>query len=198
VTENLITKNLLGTAPLALQIVGNCRGESRDCIGVHRLVVEGNVISDWGGPIRIEGDARQLEQITLARNDIRESVGRGVLIEHVDPASMASVHWSGNRLGSLHAPADAWVRVGRSTCSVASWQRQVDDLSPDADFLTPSDPERDLATYVRTLDATDGGADGEAAFFAGIRAQSKATWRPEYTAAAVNRYLRAGHGLVTR
>jgi hypothetical protein len=193
VTGNVIAHNVRGTAPLALQLVGNCRGDTRPCIGVHDLLLEGNVICDWGGPLRIEGDARQLLRITLSRNDIVERSGRRVLIELVDRSSLAALRWSGNRLSSLHAPADAWVRLGGERCSLEEWLRLADDASPAAAPVAPPDPERDIAAYGRTL----GAEDGAAAFLAGLRAQSRAAWRPEYTAAAVNRYVRAGFGLAS-
>lgn len=50
------------------------------------------------------------------------------------------------------------------------------------------DPTRSIASYNASL----GGASTLAAFLAEARLQSKDNWRPQYTAAAVNSYIRSG------
>ena len=57
--------------------------------------------------------------------------------------------------------------------------------SEDVEFV---DPNRSVASYNATL----GGAATFEAFIAEARKQSKENWRPEYTASAVNDYIRAG------
>jgi hypothetical protein len=52
------------------------------------------------------------------------------------------------------------------------------------------DPNRSIATYQASI----GGNASLAAFLTQCRLQSKANWRTEYTADAVNTYIRAGFG----
>ncbi|MFN7613984.1 MAG: hypothetical protein ACK5P8_02190, partial [Phycisphaerae bacterium] len=58
---------------------------------------------------------------------------------------------------------------------------------------TPSfpDPSRTMASYAASI----GLEPSLEAFLAEARKQSRNNWRPELTAAAVNRYIREGFGL---
>ncbi len=53
------------------------------------------------------------------------------------------------------------------------------------------DPERTIESYMTTLGETP----TLEAFLAGARAQSRASWNPDYTAQAVNEYIREGFGV---
>ncbi|MCA9669863.1 MAG: hypothetical protein KC503_29915 [Myxococcales bacterium] len=55
------------------------------------------------------------------------------------------------------------------------------------------EPQRTLVSYMQSIGAASATFDE---FVAQARKQSKANWRPEYTASAVNEYIRAGFGVV--
>jgi hypothetical protein len=74
---------------------------------------------------------------------------------------------------------------------LADWQSAVEPTAS-AVRLTYADPTRSAASYNGSL----GGAATTQALLAAIRAQSKARWQPQYTARAVEDYLRAGFTVV--
>ena len=64
------------------------------------------------------------------------------------------------------------------------------DSEPDSPGPFP-DPARNIETYMRSI----GGAPTLEAFLTQARLQSRANWRDEYTATAVNTYIREGFGV---
>jgi hypothetical protein len=64
-----------------------------------------------------------------------------------------------------------------------------DDPDTQGDF---PDPDRDLESYLSSIGQTP----TLEAFLTEARKQSRATWRPELTASAVNTYIREGFGVV--
>ena len=64
-----------------------------------------------------------------------------------------------------------------------------EDPNTEGDF---PDPDRTLESYMTELGETP----TFEAYLALARQQSRANWRPELTAAAVNHYIRAGFGVV--
>jgi hypothetical protein len=54
----------------------------------------------------------------------------------------------------------------------------------------PKSSPRTISTYISSL----GGSGGLSTFLSEARKQSKDTWKPQYTANAVNEYIRAGYG----
>ena len=186
VTGNVVAHNANGRRPFALTLAGD---EDKG-IGVHDLRVAGNVIYDWGGPILVEGDARQLSGISLEGNDVQEP--RLELLVDVDDADgLAGLTWKNNRCHGRGAQADACLRIGGARRPRAQWPASLDDLLPDADPAAYPEPQRGVPSYCHSLgrDATSTSLVEQA------RAQSKSRWLPELTAAAVNRFVREGFGL---
>jgi hypothetical protein len=178
VRRNVIAHNTRGNQPYAITLDGDHRGGSTASIGVHDLVIEENVLFDWGGSILVDGDAAQVTGVEFRGNDVQEFAGSQPLVVHADPASAASVGWKGNRLHTRLARADTWRPDGHA-----------DRPGPSVRY---PDPGRSLASYSRSL----GSAGTDAELVAQFRAQSRANWRPELTAASVNHYLRGGFDLV--
>jgi hypothetical protein len=185
VRGNVVAHGVSGGMPHALELAGN------GPFGIRDLRIEENILYDWSGSLTIHGDASSLSGIVLARNDIQEPRGRRALITIGDDGAVASIRSDGNRLFHRLLPGRAWVRLDGEDCSLASWQQRVHDLSSNSGAVDYPDPGRDLATYAGML----GEQGGAASVLAAMRAQSRAAWRPEFTASAVNRYVRAGFGL---
>jgi hypothetical protein len=185
VAHNVIAHNS-GKQPLALVLDGDHVGDETHGIGVRGLVIERNVVLDWGGSFRVEGNGEQIRDIKLTRNDIQDSATDAALVEYVDPSSVASVLSSGNRYYSRRAPRDAWTRVGGARRALPESDRPVQAEYPHA--------ERCAKFFADAL-----GANGTArAFLAEARAQSRASWRPSFTADSVNRYVKEGLDLPTK
>jgi hypothetical protein len=86
-----------------------------------------------------------------------------------DPARWFSV------VGENYSTWDSYCAASGDTTSVAAQPAYVD-------------PTRTLESYLASL----GYATDMDSFAAELRQQSKANWRPELTAAAINDYIRAG------
>ncbi len=186
VEGNVVASNKDGQQPLLLVLDGDHIGDDRASVGVQKLAIERNVFWNWGGGIRVEGTAQQIREVTLARNDIQDSVTDAALVEFVDPSSVASVHSSQNRWFSRRAPKGAWVRVARESRALPDGDREARVDYPHA--------ERCASFFADAL-----GTEGTCrAFIAEARAQSKARWRPRFTAASVNRYVKEGLDLPTK
>jgi hypothetical protein len=186
VTGNVVAHNANGRRPFALTLAGD---EDRG-IGVHDLRLSGNVFYDWGGGILVEGDGRQLTGISLDGNDLQEP--RLELLVDVDDADgLAGLTWSNNRLHGRSASDDGCVRIDGDRRPRAQWPAALDDLAPDAEPAAYPEPQRGVPSYCHSL-----GRDPSTSLVEQARAQSKSRWNPELTAAAVNRFVREGFGLI--
>ena len=81
-----------------------------------------------------------------------------------------------------------WFKIGSIAYDLNSWLAQVNDTSSRAEEIPYRDPNRTIESYHVSL-GKEGTLD---AFVAEARKQSRFNWRPEYSAAAVNNYIRAG------
>jgi len=190
VSDNVIANNVSGTSPLALGLDGSHAGDSAPSVGIHDLVLEDNIVHDWGGNLLVEGDAGQLSGITLRRNEIQDLTHDHALIEHLDSGTVAALRSSDNRFYSRRPADEPWFVIARERVPAARWQQLSGDTT--SVFLPTEypDPGRGLASYSRSL----GGAGSCDDFIAQARGQSRASWRPELTAASVNAFIRAGFG----
>ena len=89
-------------------------------------------------------------------------------------------------------PAQGWFRSGGAALSLAQWIELSGETGATLAKVTFRDPQRTTATYNATL----GGEASFQAFIAAALKQSRSNWRPAYTAAAVNRYIRQGFEIV--
>ena len=85
-----------------------------------------------------------------------------------------------------------WADINDRFKTYSQWQALSGDTSPIPQKITYPDPLRDLTSYQQML--TGNPAVTELDFIAAARAQSRSNWKPAYTAAAVNDYIRAGFG----
>jgi len=125
--------------------------------------------------------------IQFVNNVIQNPDLDALLTSHA--GSFAAVAYSGNTYYAGPA-ATVLYRASNEPLTFAEWRA---DHEPNALWQqsTYPDPNRNLVTYQQSLGRT---ATVDA-FMAAIRQQSKANWQPEYTAAAVNDYIRAGFGV---
>lgn len=137
--------------------------------------------------LRFWGGADQ-ERIELADNRF-ESIGSP------KPILQARAPLSGfrftNNLFVARGEAGPSFKVGDRTLDYAQWSKTTGDRPSVAKRADFPDPRRTLESY----QASQGGKPGIAGLLEEVRQQSRARWREEYTAAAINDYLRAGFGL---
>jgi len=109
--------------------------------------------------------------------------------------------WRNNRFFSIDPASQGWffTQSPQSVIDAPTWaQRTAQAALPSSDrdqlltnLPTFPDASRDINSYAATV----GLEPTLAAFLAEARKQSRNNWRPELTAAAVNRYIREGFGL---
>jgi hypothetical protein len=186
---NVVAHNVLGRHAYGLTLAGDEQGAH----GIHDLRISGNVFYDWGGGILVEGDASQLSGIVVEGNDLQEP-RLDLLLDVNDPAGIAGLSWSNNRCQGRPVPGDAWMRIGWDRRSRAQWPPPFNNFTTAASAAAFPEPQRDVPSYCHSL-----GRDAAlATFLEQARAQSKSRWLPEFTAAAVNHYVREGFGMTDR
>jgi parallel beta-helix repeat protein len=159
--------------------------------GLQNITLERNVVYDWRGGIALmNSDASTIQGVTIKDNELTEHSGR--LVTSYSGVTFRNFSFSSNKY--LGPSGLKWfVQVGLNDYSLDEWKQLAPEL--DAVSFTPvyPDPTRDIVTYNQQLNET---ATIEA-FLARARSQSRLGWNPDYSAAAVIDYIRAGFGLST-
>jgi hypothetical protein len=188
VAYNVIANNTTGTFPVALSFDGEHVGDSQSSIGIHHLVIEKNVVANWGGSIIFSGNSHQLSHITLINNQFQDEVAPDPLLWHSVATSTSSIESSDNLFHCPLVPSASWTHIGPQAHTLQYWMTEVGDTTSKVEEVHYVDPDRSPATY---SDFT-GEVASESVFLDRIREQSRMNWRPEFLAGSVNRYLRAG------
>jgi hypothetical protein len=164
-------------------------------VGIHNPHLSNNVVFNWGGEtIDIRNFANTTTNIFGAvfdHNDFQNGVDGQELIQHQSTNTAPNVDMAFNRFFSNQAPTNAWARVGNNSLSLQAYLNLIGDTTSVANDVTYPSPDRTISTYQASL----GGTPTHEAFVQQALLQSKTFWRPQYTAAAVNAYIRAGFGL---
>ena len=106
-------------------------------------------------------------------------VNHGVSFDDVSYAS--NTYHSGN-------PPNGWFAPGET---FDGWISLSGEQGAEVDEVLLPDPSRDIASYMAMM----GLESSLEAFMAEARQQRKGYWRDEFTAAAVNAYIREGFGM---
>jgi len=194
IDNNIFAHNTTGTGPRPIQIHDTHSAGSWRV--VQHTTLSNNIIYDWGGTsIEIAtstgGSNQQPVDVHFVGNIVANARDTSPLVRHSVSASLAGVTGSGNTFDSI-APTNNWCQVGGAGQSLSQWMGTLappDTTSVSGAYSFPA-PGRTIATY----HASVGGAASLSAFLTQCRLQSKSNWRTEYTANAVNTYIRAGFG----
>jgi hypothetical protein len=184
IDSNVIAHNVSGHAPYPVSFDVALNGR-----GVENAVFSNNTIYAWNGYTRFTGTAAQTVNIQLLNNKFQNEITSDPLVAHDQSGSTSGVTSANNTFDSIAAP-NAWMRAG-ANLSLAQWKALVNDTTSVAQQVVFPDPTRSIATYHASI----GGAPSLDAFMTEARNQSKSNWRVQYTARAVNDYIRAGFGL---
>ena len=184
IDRNVIALNSHGHAPfpVSFDVANNGRG-------IENTIFSNNVVYAWNGYTRFTGNASQTVNVHLINNKFQNQISYEPLIVHDQPSSTQGVTSTNNTFGAI-AASWAWMQSG-GLISLAQWKPLVRDTTSVAAWVPFPDPGRSIPTYHASI----GGAAGLDAFMTEARRQSRAFWRPQYTAEAVNTYVRAGYGL---
>jgi hypothetical protein len=164
----------------AISLAGECRDISIEGNIVHGLRTNGHLVK--------LGDSQQ-DRITFHNNTIMSPIyGEQLLstLGSIDGITFSRNNWYSSRAGS------SWYELDKREASWSQWQAASGETGGSNGQVALADTTRCIETYQQSL----GKPATLPAFAAEARQQSKATWRVEYTAAAVNDWIRAGfsHG----
>jgi hypothetical protein len=172
--------------------MGNPPDNLSDAVGLNDLTIRGNTVYDWyqalstdSGYVPGASGFKALNGLVIQGNDFQQTISTR-LLQHGTPYDGEVELWDENHYWD-DSPASGWFSVGGTTTSFDTWQV---GLEPSANRTQRKyvDPNRTVGTYNRSL----GGAGTSDAFLAQARAQSRQSWRPQFTADAVNDYVRDG------
>jgi hypothetical protein len=137
-----------------------------------------------GRALRVDAQS-SWQNILVANNTVQDPVTQSRLVDH--SGTFGPVSYQSNTYSS-GAPSSGWFRVDGADHSHSQWQAASGEQGSAATAVLYVDPSRDVGTYQASL----GGTATFEAFVAEARSQSQANWRSEYTAGAVNAYVKAG------
>ncbi len=167
-----------------------------DAVGINDLTIERNIVYKWYRAIEFDAHLNPggsglnaLNNVTIRDNDFQLPLS-GVLVQHLSPFDRDQEHWSNNRYFSSTSEM-SWFTVANTPTSFMNWQAVVEPTAIKQRVQTYPDPDRTVETY----NASIGGNPDLWAFLMEARMQSKNNWRAQYTANAVNSYIRAGFGM---
>ncbi len=182
IADNVIA-DAAGGQPMAITITG--APERRN-----NIVIQNNVVLDWGGAIDLRDPG--LADTTFVGNDIQDTRSSAPLLMYYPSAPGPRVVFANNRFLSRRAPTDAWMQLRGRSLSLPAWKDAVGDTSSASLEVAYASKNVSVAAYHRSL----GRAASLDAFMHEARKQSHDHWQPEYTAAAVNEYVRKSLGTV--
>jgi hypothetical protein len=191
VAQNVIANNALGTQPLGIALDGAYVGDVGPSAGVHNVVLAANIVFDWGWSLVVVGDGQQVTRVTMLANDLQDATHPAPLIFHDQPATLGAFSSAANRFFAVLLPDPEWTQIGPVAVPINQWTNLIGDSTSVSAQAAYADPHRSIASYQASL----GKLPSLSAFLAEARKQGAASWRPEYTAANVNQYIRAGFGL---
>jgi hypothetical protein len=193
ISGNIAAHNVHGT--------GNIRVLLLQGDGAHENVsVHNNIVYDWAKPAWPDPmDQRAFGfQLNCAAgstgveifDNILQQPGGGFLMSSNNDAAGVGLH-DNVYFSSAPDPPDVWSRGWfnlSGSVSMTEWLAATGETAATAEQVVFVDPDRTLETYMESLglEAT------YEAFMTEAVGQSKYNWRPEFTAAATNAYIRAG------
>jgi len=147
-----------------------------------------NIVSGYpagnGTGIYFSSLLTDLLNLTITGNDLQLLNGNGAdALIGIQTAHLPYATFANNRYYSTTADAD-WFNQG----TYAQWITATGETGSSNAAVTYTDPSRTLRSYNQTL----GGTASTEEFMAEALNQSRQNWRPEYTACAVNNYIREG------
>jgi hypothetical protein len=180
ISENLIANSTDGTYHVAIVVNEDC-GE---------VEVRGNIVRSWTdaqpptwGMETFAVTAPTRGRCRFVDNELQQPCD-AVLVAHVNPRSWT---FSGNRYFTQRA-AGARFKRGESAFGFEEWGALSGEGTAGEGRVEYADPGRTVGMYAATL----GLEETTLSFLKAAREQSRENWRAEYTAEAVNRYMREG------
>jgi hypothetical protein len=162
-------------------------------VGINDLLIEQNIVYSWYKGINIHSEygsaSRPLSGLVIRNNDFQRNSSNSSFVEINNTYDPKAQSWYGNRYDSANtSPNATWFKIGGGLRTFAQWVQTIEPTAIRQQALFP-DPGRSTGSY----NASIGGVNSADAFIAQAMRQSRTFWRPKYTPAVVNDYIRAGY-----
>ncbi len=145
------------------------------------VTVKDNVFC--GGPVYLIKNADRLNDVTLTGNRFLMPWAQGPLIRAA--GDLSGCKFSNNVYWSTQ-PADKWFQLDGQPADFATWVRRSGETGSARQTVPVPQPVPTIESYMAHL----GLKPTLEAFVAEVRKQSRTNWRPQFTAAAVNNWVR--------
>jgi hypothetical protein len=149
------------------------------------VVICENTIWRLNGGDALKPNGVGIQSVIWLRNKVQDTDAQtrmaSAVALPVGHAFYSNIYWSSRATSE-------WFRIGTPSYSFAQWAQLVGERGSYAGRIEFSDPDRSVERY----NAVVGGLPIYTDFIARVRLQSKRTWRPEYTARAINTWIRDG------
>ncbi len=156
--------------------------------GTRGVAITGNTIYGMTTGSSLFSVKDTVSGCTVSENSIQGSGSNGRLM-NTGTYTGDGVLFSGNTYFSERAEAE-WFTMPDGRGNLSSWSSFSGETGAKKERMEYPDPDRTVELYNAHL-----GNEGTfEAFIAEVRSQSKIKWQPEYTAAAINNWIRAGFG----
>jgi hypothetical protein len=184
-------RNIIAHRNLALSSIGNfgINMAGNDVAHANAISLTDNIVFDWRASSLTIGSSVVNDAIQIARNSFQESSGT-TMISHV-PSAFSNFSYSDNKYFSTVA-ANSEFSIARSARSYAAWVDTSGETGSSNTQVAYPDAARDITTYMTELGVFPATTEH---FLSMCRQNSRSNWNPEFTAKAVNRYIREGFGL---
>ncbi len=183
----LISRNLFihqRTAEVTNVYALNLIGETRD-VSILENVIYG--LNSNGYLIRIaEGSTKA--NISLQNNAIQSPSGNVRLVQ--TDSDISNYVFVANQYYSDRVE-NQWFNLGGNSLNLNGWIEETSEANSSNIPINYPEPNRTIESYMEN----QGKEASFSAFITEIRSQSKYNWKPQYTAIAVNNYLREGFDL---
>ncbi|HYF13593.1 MAG TPA: hypothetical protein VD971_00825 [Phycisphaerales bacterium] len=164
------------------------------------ITIRNNIIYNWRGTADpqnpTKGMALRLDCPLPGGAEVRDNTvvqalgGRVVGMNQTNPGGA----WSGNDWWSAGSIDSQWfIQGATSPFNYPSWVQRSGEVNGSNTRATFPNANRTIATYMQ--ERAPSYAPTLESFLAEARRQSRRNWRPEFTAAAVNQYIREGFGM---
>jgi len=166
-------------------------------VGLHNVTVRDNISYGWPGFIGWIGEpGTELEKLKLSDNLVKDNVFQlhdpqaeaKWAVRTRDTADAGGFTFSGNLYYYAPEAKDCVELFDKQRVTLEKWLSISKDEGGRIQKIELADPTRNAATWHGTL----GREATREAFLAEACRQGKFNWRPEYTAAAVIKYIREG------
>jgi len=199
IRDNMLVHNKTGLFPIGMVFSSKIDGASIPSVGLVSLTVNNNLIHQWGQDVDIEGPGGSRADITFRDNLINEPVagpgGSTRFVIDIDNAGIFNPtdFKSSNNLYRRGYGNSSWFINGATQYTLAQWSSLLGDTTSYTAVPTFTSPTVSPVAYLITVGVS---TPSPVEFLNLAKQNSKASWNQNYTAWAINKFMRVGFNRV--